>query len=147
MEHIIDHESAAREVIRVLKRGCNLVISVPRYWPERLCWALSDEYYNANQGHVRIYKKKDLIVLFENFGVKNRACHFAHSLHTPYWWLKCLVGPTRDDSWPVNLYNRFLTWDIMKQPGITRLIDYMLNPVLGKSIVLYFNKTDHLQIF
>ena len=141
MEHIPDHESAACEVVRVLKPGCDLVASVPRYWPERICWALSDEYYNANQGHVRIYKKKDLINLFESSGVKKWASHFAHSLHTPYWWLKCLVGPTRDDSSPVNLYNRFLTWDIMKKPRITRLIDYLLNPILGKSIVLYFKKT------
>ena len=101
MEHIPDHESAACEVIRVLKPGCDLVVSVPRYWPERICWSLSDEYHNANQGHVRIYKKKDLIALFENFGAKKWACHFAHSLHTPYWWLKCFVGPTRDDSLPL----------------------------------------------
>jgi SAM-dependent methyltransferase len=140
MEHILEHESAASEVIRVLKPGCDLVVSVPRYWPERICWALSDEYYNANQGHVRIYIKKDLITLFESSGVKKWACHFAHSLHTPYWWMKCLVGPTRDDSLPVNLYNRFLTWDIMKHPRITRFIDYVLNPILGKSIVLYFKK-------
>jgi len=140
MEHIQDDESAAFEVVRVLKPGCDLVVSVPRYWPERLCWALSDEYYSANQGHVRIYKKKDLIALFESSGVKNKDCHFAHSLHTPYWWLKCFVGPARDDSLPVNLYHRFLTWDIMKKPRITQFADYLLNPILGKSIVLYFKK-------
>ena len=141
MEHIPDHESAAREVIRVLKPGFNLVVSVPRYWPERICWSLSNEYNHASQGHVRIYKRKDLVTLFENCGVKKWDCHFAHSLHTPYWWLKCLVGPTRDDSPPVNLYHRFLTWDIMKKPGITQFADYLLNPILGKSIVLYFKKT------
>jgi len=142
MEHIADHESAACEIIRVLKPGFNLVVSVPRYWPERICWIISDEYHQANQGHIRIYKKKDLIALFEKFGLKTWACHFAHSFHTPYWWLKCFVGPTRDDSLPVNLYHRFLTWDIMKQPRITRWIDYLLNPILGKSVVLYFKKTN-----
>ena len=142
MEHITDHESAAREVIRVLKPGHNLVVSVPRYWPERICWAISQEYHDANQGHIRIYRKKDLINLFENCGVKKWACHFAHSLHTPYWWLKCFVGPTKDNSPPVNLYHRFLTWDIMNQPWITRWIEFLLNPILGKSIVLYFKKTN-----
>jgi len=74
----------------VMEHIPDLVVSVPRYWPEHICWSLSDEYYNANQGHVRIYKKKDLITLFESSGVKKWACHFAHSLHTPYWWMKCL---------------------------------------------------------
>ena len=141
MEHIPDHESAAREDIRVLKPGFNLVVSVPRYWTERICWFLSNEYHHASQGHVRIYKKRNLIAIFENLGVEKWDCHFAHSLHTPYWWLKCLVGPTRDDCPPVNLYHRFLTWDIMKKPRITRFADYLLNPIMGKSIVLYFKKT------
>jgi hypothetical protein len=50
------------------------------------------------------------------------------------------LGPGRADTWPVKLYHRFLTWDIMKQPRSTRLLDYLLNPILGKSIVLYFRK-------
>jgi ubiquinone/menaquinone biosynthesis C-methylase UbiE len=57
MEHIPEDRLAVREVIRVLKPGNTLVVSVPRYFPERICWALSDDYTNANQGHVRIYKK------------------------------------------------------------------------------------------
>ena len=58
MEHIPEDRLAVREVIRVLKPGNTLVVSVPRYFPERICWALSDDYTNANQGHVRIYKKR-----------------------------------------------------------------------------------------
>ena len=140
LEHIPDHETAAGELLRVLKPGCHLVVSVPRFFPERLCWALSDEYHKANQGHIRIYKRKALTDLIERSGAQQWDAHFAHSLHTPYWWLKCLVGPTRNDSLPVNLYHRFLTWDIMKKPFLTRGLDILLNPILGKSVVLYFNK-------
>jgi len=140
LEHIPDHETAAGELLRVLKPGCHLVVSVPRFFPERLCWALSGEYHKANQGHIRIYKRKALTDLIEKSGAQQWGAHFAHSLHTPYWWLKCLVGPTRNDSLPVNLYHRFLTWDIMKKPFLTRGLDILLNPILGKSIVLYFNK-------
>jgi len=50
------------------------------------------------------------------------------------------VGPTREDSLIVNLYHRFLTWDIMKKPAATRFFDKLLNPVAGKSLVLYFTK-------
>jgi SAM-dependent methyltransferase len=141
MEHIPEDRLAVREVLRVLKPGKPLVVSVPRYIPERICWALSDDYGHANQGHLRIYKKKQLIDLMESEGAKTWASHHAHSLHTPYWWLKCLVGPTREDSPLVNLYHRFLTWDIMKQPWITHLLENLLNPILGKSTVIYLSKT------
>jgi len=140
LEHIHNDKTAVAEVIRVLKPGSQLVISAPRYWPERICWAISRDYYNVDNGHLRIYKKKELITLFEKSGVKKQAIHFAHSLHTPYWWLKCLVGPTREDSGPVNIYHRFLTWDIMKRPRTTHFLDNLLNPLMGKSIVLYFQK-------
>ncbi len=141
LEHIPDDHAAIQELVRVLKPGRNLVVSVPRFFPERICWALSDDYHNANQGHVRIYKKNELLEGIEDAGVRNWGFHFAHSLHSPYWWLKCFVGPTREDSSIVNLYHQFLTWDIMKKPWITRFLDRLLNPLMGKSVVLYFKKS------
>jgi len=140
MEHIPDDRRAANEILRVLKPLGNLVVSVPRYYPEKICWKLSTAYYSANGGHVRIYTQQGIRQLFENSGAMFRTTHFAHSLHTPYWWLKCLMGPTRDDVQPINLYHRLLTWDIMKKPKITRFMDTLLNPILGKSLVLYFKK-------
>ncbi len=147
LEHIPEHEKAAVEIARVLKPGKNLAVSVPRYFPEKVCWALSDEYFNANQGHVRIYRKKDIVELVERQGLSLWGAGFAHSLHSPYWWLKCLVGPSRKDSPAVNLYHRFLTWDIMKKPSLTRFLDHLLNPVLGKSLVLYFTKPGGKEAF
>lgn len=140
LEHIPDDAKAAHELIRVLKPGGSLVVSVPRFFPEKICWALSKQYYTANGGHVRIYKKDNIFSLFKNSGLIHIKSHFAHSIHTPYWWLKCLVGPNRDDSVAVNLYHRMLTWDIMEKPKLTRTIDKLLNPILGKSLVLYFKK-------
>jgi hypothetical protein len=67
--------------------------------------------------------------------------HYAHSLHSPYWWLKCLLGVDREDILPVRLYKRFLTWDMMDKPKLTQTLDHLLNPVCGKSVVLYFRKT------
>ncbi len=141
LEHIPDHRRAMAEIVRVLKPGGTLVVSVPRWFPERICWALSREYHQANQGHVRIYRGEPLKQMLEANGVDAFANHHAHSLHTPYWWLKCLLGPTRTDSRAVNLYHRFLTWDILEQPRLTRWMERLLNPILGKSLVLYFKKT------
>ncbi len=145
LEHIHDQETATCEAVRVLKAGKDLVVSVPRRLPERICWALSDDYQNANNGHIRIYKKKELTGLLENAGTRKWADHFAHSLHTPYWWLKCLVGPTRNDSALVNLYHSFLVWDMMKHKWITRFLDRLLNPLLGKSVVLYLRKRKNVK--
>jgi SAM-dependent methyltransferase len=140
LEHIVRDDIAAGELIRVLKPGHHLVVSVPRFLPERICWALSKEYTAANNGHVRIYRKKMLIRWLESFGLKHWAVCYAHSLHTPYWWLKCLVGPDRKDATLVNLYHRFLSWDIMKKPKLVGWMDRMLNPILGKSLVVYLQK-------
>jgi hypothetical protein len=40
----------------------------------------------------------------------------------------------------VNLYKRFLEWDIMEKPRLTVILDRMLNPLIAKSIVLYLKK-------
>ncbi len=140
LEHIADDKTAIQECFRVLKPGGYLVISVPRRWPEALCWALSQQYRTTKGGHLRIYHPRQLIDRIQSCGVTLYKTHHAHSLHAPYWWLKCLVGPERSDLWPVALYHRFLTWDLMEKPPLTRLLESALDPVMGKSIVLYFRK-------
>ena len=141
LEHIPDHLQAIREIVRVLKPGKSLVVSVPRYMPERICWALSSDYHNEEGGHIRIFRKKELLELLESAGTRciGTACI---SLHSPYWWLKCLVGHKNDEFPLVRLYHRFLVWDIMKKPLLTRFLDRVLNPVISKSIVLYLRKGD-----
>ena len=140
LEHINDDTRAISELFRILKPGKTLAISVPRFWPEKICWMLSDEYANTDMGHVRIYRKKPLIEKIKSFGLNFVSSHFAHSLHSPYWWLKCLSGPSRTDSTPVNLYHQLLVWDLMKKPKLTAYLDRFLNPLAGKSLVLYFTK-------
>jgi len=142
LEHIPDLDRAVSEIIRVLKPGKSLVVSVPRYLPERICWALSKEYHNEEGGHIRIFKKHDLIELLESAGTQCIECGRAHALHSPYWWLKCLVGHKNDESLPVKLYHKFLVWDIIKKPLLTRTLDKILNPFISKSIVLYLRKGD-----
>jgi SAM-dependent methyltransferase len=140
LEHIQDNRKAVRELIRVLKPGGELVISVPRYLPERICWALSEAYHNEPGGHIRIYKRKELQALLEAAGVACRAIRYKHGLHAPYWWLKCLVGHKNEHSRPVNLYKKFLEWDIIKRPLLTRTLERILNPFIAKSIVFYLKK-------
>ena len=66
----------------------------------------------------------------------------AHGLHSPYWWIKCAVGVDRDQHPLVKAYHRVLVWDIMKKPLATRLAERALNPLIGKSLVLYLRKPE-----
>ena len=140
LEHVGNHRRAIREIVRVLKSEGSLVVSVPRYLPERICWALSEAYHSSSDGHIRIYSARRLTRLIESAGVTKSAQHHAHSLHTPYWWLKCLIGPNSDTARVVQIYHRFLTWEIMEKPRGIRFLDKLLNPILGKSVVMYFQK-------
>jgi SAM-dependent methyltransferase len=142
MEHIPDDHAAARELARVLKPGGTIAVTIPAYVPERICWALSDEYHAPHVvgGHVRIYAKGVIKAVLRGAGLQPVTSHHAHALHSPYWWLKCAVGPTNDDHPAVKAYLKLLTWDIVKGPWITRTAEQVLSPVLGKSLVVYARK-------
>ena len=140
LEHIPEHEEALKELMRVLKPQGSLVISVPRYFPERICWFISRAYCNDEGGHIRIYKKKKLQKMLTKQGIKCWKINYKHALHVPYWWIKCLVGHKNEKNWLVKYYKKFLEWDIMHKPLLVRRLEEFLNPLMGKSIVFYFKK-------
>jgi SAM-dependent methyltransferase len=137
LEHLHEDDRALDEVTRVLRPGGKLAVSVPRTAPEALCWALSHQYRNSPGGHIRIYRRSQLRGLLVRHGYRIFGSHFAHALHSPYWWLKCAVGMDNDAFPLVRWYHRLLVWDLMQRPKLTRLLDTMLNPLIGKSIVMY----------
>lgn len=140
LEHIPDYGQALNEIHRILKPGGTLAVSVPRFWPEWVCWLLSDDYHNEPGGHVRIFREGELKGAVESRGLSFFHRHFAHGLHSPYWWLKCAAGVKREDVKIVNLYKRFLEWDILQAPWLTRTLEKIAGPLMGKSVVLYFQK-------
>ncbi|MBQ0923702.1 methyltransferase domain-containing protein [Saccharopolyspora endophytica] len=140
MEHIPEDEKAMRELVRVVKPGGRVVVTVPRAWPERICWALSDEYHQVEGGHVRIYSADELIGKLTDAGLRYAFRDYAHALHSPYWWIKCAVGTDNNDHPLAKAYHAFLVWDMMKAPWISRTAEQLLNPVAGKSIAIYLGK-------
>ena len=142
LEHVLDDQRAMNELARVLRPGGLAAVTVPSWLPERMCWALSAEYHQVPGGHVRIYTRVELEAKLARAGLRVGWHHYAHGLHSPYWWLKCAVG-VHDDKHPlVSAYHRMLVWDIMSKPAVTRLAEQALNPLVGKSLVVYAVKLE-----
>jgi len=155
LEHIAADVEAIKELIRVLRPGGTVAITVPRWLPEVINWKLSADYHNAEGGHIRIYTDHELIDKVTKGGRPNDGTPgdamlfegraYAHGLHAPYWWLKCAVGVNNDQHPLVKAYHQVLVWDIMKTPRLsvlTRVAERALNPIVGKSMVLYFRKPE-----
>jgi SAM-dependent methyltransferase len=148
LEHLQDDVTAISELHRVLKPGGSLGVTVPTWWPEKINWMLSDEYHAPKSvgGHVRIYSATELKAKLRSAGLEVRGSHHAHALHSPYWWLKCAVGPRNDDHKMVKKYREFLEWDIMTQPASMQVAERVLSPLLGKSFIVYSTKPLHVKV-
>jgi SAM-dependent methyltransferase len=139
LEHVRQDGVAIAEIFRVVRPGGLVAVSVPRRWPERICWALSDSYHEVQGGHVRIYCGDQLLAMLVATGLEPLGSHHAHALHSPYWWLKCATGVEQENSLTRG-YHKLLVWDMMRRPWLTQTAERLLNPVLGKSLVLYLRK-------
>jgi SAM-dependent methyltransferase len=142
LEHIPADIQAIQELVRVLRPGGTLAVSVPRWFPEVVNWKLSEDYHNTPGGHIRIYTDKELVDKVTRAGTVLEGKDYAHGLHSPYWWIKCAVGVRNDDHPLAKAYHRLLVWEIVKDPRALRLAGKVLDPVIGKSMVLYFRKPD-----
>lgn len=140
LEHIEDWRGVLAEIERVLKPGGSFCASVPRSWPEKICWHFSREYHDCEGGHLRIFDAAEFRSAIESFGFRYYYRHWAHALHAPFWWLKCMFWETKDSNQFIKLYHKMLVWDIIDEPWLTQTTEKALNPIMGKSVVMYFHK-------
>ena len=140
LEHIPDDTGAIAELARVLRPGGRIAVTVPTRLPERINWAFDSDYHDTPGGHVRIYRQRDLESRLQDAGLVLRGHHHAHALHSPYWWIRCAGGVNNADRLLARKYHDLLVWQIMENPPVLRWLDAALNPVIGKSLVIYAEK-------
>lgn len=137
LEHLWATEWAMSELVRVLRPGGRIAVTVPSELPERVCWALDREYHDVPGGHVRIFRRRDLEARLERAGLSLRGRDHRHALHSPYWWIRCAGGVNNPDRFLARHYHVLLVKQITDNPRWLEVIDRVLNPVLGKSLVVY----------
>jgi SAM-dependent methyltransferase len=137
LEHIPDDELAIAELARVLRPGGRIAVTVPSRFPERINWLLSDDYHDFPGGHIRIYSRAELTGKLTGAGMRVLGSHRAHALHSPYWWIRCAGGVNRPERAVARRYHDVLVKQIMENPPYLGRLDAVLNPVLGKSLIVY----------
>ncbi len=140
LEHIPDDVAAIVELARVLTPGGRMAVTVPARLPERVNWLLDDDYHDFPGGHIRIYRQAELEGRLSAAGLRVRGSQHAHALHSPYWWIRCAGGVNNADRLLARRYHDLLVWQIMKNPPVLQWADRLLNPVIGKSLVVYVEK-------
>ena len=143
LEHVPDDRAILCELMRVLKPGGVLAVSVPDEYSERLLWRLSPRYRNTPGGHVRIYRRKDIRRLMQDGGAPPFAVEYRHSLETVRWVVHSVV----DREWgKPGVITRGIRW-LLDRPShrnwrVLAWADALGSYVLPKSIVLYGRKLE-----
>ena len=123
LEHIPSDIDALTELTRVLKPGGIIAATVP-----------------SVGGHVRIYTRGEMRAKMTGVGLNPIDAHQTHGLHSPYWWLKCAVGIENNDHPLVKKYHDLLVWEITDQPKVLQWAGKVLDPLIGKSTIVYAEK-------
>ncbi len=143
LEHIVEDGLVISQAERVTKCGGHMGVAVPRAFPELINWSLSKRYHAVSGGHIRIYRRSTLIRRLEYGSLKVEAWTHKHGLHSPYWWLKCLVGLEKNDSRIVIAAHNALVRQMMHEVPVLDRLDKALNPIIGKSLIIYVRKTTY----
>jgi hypothetical protein len=110
MEHIPDDKAGISELFRVAKPGADVAVSVPRYWPEKVFWTLSWDYWHTPGGHIRQYKPGEMAGYLQDQGFDVRKIRYRHSFQSFYWFLRCTFGKNNENKLLPRMTMRFINW-------------------------------------
>ena len=140
LEHVKDDEQGIGELVRVLKKGGMMAVTVPTYLSESIYWALSEDYHNHPGGHIRKYQAQQLIAALRRNNLRIFALRWEHAFHTVYWLLRCIFGLKNESALIPSLYYYFLEQEIISQSRFVGLMEGVCNFFFPKSIVIYTQK-------
>jgi len=140
LEHIPDDRLGIGELYRVAKAGADVAVSVPRYWPERVFWTLSWEYWHTPGGHVRMYRPGEMYRYLTAQGFDIEMMRYRHAFQAIYWLLRCTFGKNNEGRLVPRAMFRFIAWYHRSRPKLIERIEATLNLVAGKDMVHYGRK-------
>jgi ubiquinone/menaquinone biosynthesis C-methylase UbiE len=141
LEHVDDDGVLARELVRVLKPGGILAVSVPDEYSEKVFWRLSKNYRTHAGGHVRIYERSRIVSLMRESGLEPYAVRYRHSLETLYWLSHVAFWSEWGKQGPITrAFRKLLDSQTTRESRIVTAIDDIGNRILPKSIVVYSRK-------
>ena len=135
MEHVPDDDLACRELVRVLKKGGRIAITVPTFTSEFLYDIITYEYFTSPGGHIRKYIPGNLVKIMRRNNLEIYDIGFRHAFHTIYWLIRCVVGLHLNEHPFTKRYRNFLM-RCMQSEGLSR-IEYFFDNFFPKSIIIY----------
>ncbi|HEY8489357.1 MAG TPA: methyltransferase domain-containing protein [Dehalococcoidia bacterium] len=141
LEHISDDGRGIQEMLRVLKPGGEIAVSVPNFLPEAVFWRLSWGYWHSPGGHVRIYRPGELEAVLRRAGLEVHGTEKRHAVQSIYWFVRCGLGIDRPEVLPTRKLKLFIDWYLERRPRALEAVEArVLNPLIGKDMTIYCRK-------